>query len=97
MEDADDGFALYRAMTLRFPDPHDISANVLERIAQYCAFRAAEFRAENFVPAPLAETLAFNVRQEFGVELDLDADVLESRQPDTSRCAYAALRMDPER
>jgi hypothetical protein len=90
VEDAGDGFALYRAMTLRSPDPHDVSAKVLERIAQYCAFRAAEFRAENCVPALLSETLAFNVRQEFGVELDLDADVMASKRP-----VLADARMQP--
>jgi hypothetical protein len=90
VEDAGDGFARYRAMTLCSPDPHDVSPKVLERIAQYCAFRAAEFRAENCVPALLSETLAFNVRQEFGVELDLDADVMASKQP-----VLADARMQP--
>jgi hypothetical protein len=90
VEDADDGFALYRAMTLRSPHPKDVSAKVLERIAQYCTFRAAEFRAEACVPALLSETLVFNLRQEFGVELDLDADVMASKQP-----VLADARMQP--
>jgi hypothetical protein len=90
VEDAGDGFALYKTMTLRLPDPRDVSEKVLERIAHYCAFRAAEFRAENCVHALLSETLAFNVRQEFGAELNLDVDVMASKQP-----VLADARMQP--
>jgi hypothetical protein len=72
------------------PNPSHVSSDVLERIARYCAFRAAEFRVENHVPVPLSESLVFNVQQEFGVELVLDAEVLASEQS-----LLADARMQP--
>src|SRR5439155_22917716 len=62
---------------------------VLERMAQYCAFRAAEFGAGG-VPEPLAEMLRFNISREFQIELNLNLDAL---QP--SRLVVVDGRMQP--
>jgi len=67
----------------------EVDPIVLERIAQYCAFRAAEFGAGG-VPEPLAEMLRFNISREFQIELNLNLDAL---QP--SRLFVVDGRMQP--
>lgn len=56
----------------------DISQSLLDRIASYCAFRTGEFRLPNASPDPLAQMLTLNVEREFGVELQLRPEELES-------------------
>jgi hypothetical protein len=50
--------------------PSDLSIEVLDRIADYCAFRAHSFQAEP-QSAQLPEMLRFNLLQEMRVELDV--------------------------
>jgi hypothetical protein len=88
--DAGGGFALYTTVALRSPKSGSVSDEIVERIARYCTFRAVEFRVDDCASAPLAEMLRFNVQQEFGIELNFDAELLASSQP-----VLADARMQP--
>lgn len=67
VEDAGDGFAQYHVINGYYLDYVNISASALDRIAAYCAFRAAAFRVQQS-PEPLTEMVRFNLLQEFGLE-----------------------------
>ena len=63
------GFGVYPMLQGRYLSAHDTSETVLQRIAEYCAFRARELNA-NVTETPELETmLRFNTHEEFGVEL----------------------------
>ncbi|HZU44817.1 MAG TPA: hypothetical protein VE994_19210 [Terriglobales bacterium] len=63
-------------------DPSHISESLLNRLADYCAFRAREFRTHSRGnQANLAEMVRCNMREEFGFEPDLDDAVLECETP----------------
>lgn len=83
--DAGDGFLAYQTVEGRpLRKKEDLSASLLERIAQYCAFRASEFRLErpaSSAPNDLREMLEFNVQQEFGRDLKLEPDHLACTDP----------------
>jgi hypothetical protein len=87
--DAGDGFSCYAVAEATPMTAEDVDPIVLDRMAQYCAFRAAEFTADG-VPEPLAEMLRFNISREFQIELNLDLDAL---QP--SRLVVVDGRMQP--
>ncbi len=56
------------------PDRDALSREVLDRMADYCAFRASHLLSRDPQNAPEMETmLRFNVSQEFGVELEVPA------------------------
>lgn len=67
VEDAGDGFAQYHVLNGHCLDYVDISASALDRVAAYCTFRAATFRAPQ-VPGLLTEMVRFNLFQELGLE-----------------------------
>lgn len=64
------GFAEYGVLRGRPMRSSDASATVLDRVADYCAFRALEFAAPAGEPSQLEAMVRFNVREEFGVELN---------------------------
>jgi hypothetical protein len=88
--DAGDGFLAYAAVEGKPLRNDDLSASLLERMAEYCAFRVSEFRSEQSAPTELRQMLEFNVQQEFGQELKLDPDDLACTGP-----ALADGRMQP--
>src|SRR5256886_15961339 len=87
--DAGDGFSCYAVAEATPMLAEEVDPIVLERMAQYCAFRVAEFGAGG-VPAPLAEMLRFNISREIQIELNLNLDAL---QP--SRLVVVDGRMQP--
>ena len=87
--DAGDGFSCYVLAEAQPMTGEATDRVVLERIAQYCAFRAAEFGADG-APEPLAEMLRFNTSRELQIELNLNLDAL---QP--SRLVVVDGRMQP--
>ena len=76
IEDAGDGFSRYPVINGRSLHFNDVSESILERIARYCTFRSAEFRAEHDTPEPLAEMLRVNLVREFEWEIDFDPELL---------------------
>jgi hypothetical protein len=87
--DAGDGFSCYAVAEATPMTAEEVDSIDLDRMAQYCAFRAAEFGADG-VPEPLAEMLRFNISREFHIELNLNLDAL---QP--SRLVVVDGRMQP--
>jgi hypothetical protein len=79
--DAGDGFLAYTAVEGKPLRSDDLSASLLERMAEYCAFRISEFRCERSAPNELRQMLEFNVQQEVGTELKLDPDDLDCSAP----------------
>jgi hypothetical protein len=76
VSDAGGGFSCYAVADGVPMTGEEVDESVLERIAQYCAFRAAEFRVD-VKPEPLAEMLRFNVSREFQIELNLNLQALQ--------------------
>src|ERR1700693_5693469 len=66
---AGDGFSCYAIAEARPMTGEEADPIVLERIAQYCAFRYAEFGTEG-TPEPLAEMLRFNASRQFQIEVN---------------------------
>jgi len=58
-----------------------LTSSVLERMAEYCAFRARHFRVPRQHGNRLQQMLRFNVSQELGIELRDDLEGLESSTP----------------
>lgn len=82
VRDADDGFLAYELMRGTQPRIPDVDSSVLGRIADYCAFRHAEFFVNpSAQETQLREMLEFNVAQEFGIELVLPTDSLRTERP----------------
>ncbi len=65
-----DGFYSYPVIPGRVARVADASSDVLDRIAAYCAFRAAAFRTHQSDQRALEHMLAWNYQEEFGEELD---------------------------
>lgn len=70
-EEAGDGMIRYPFVEGRNLRSGDLSRDVLDRMAQYCAFRTTEFSVLESGAQQLAEMVRFNLQQEFGIELDL--------------------------
>jgi hypothetical protein len=79
--DAGDGFLAYEAIGGRSLSKEAVSISILERIAQYCAYRASQFPAHWTDSSELRRMLEFNIQQEFGHELKLTADDLITPSP----------------
>jgi hypothetical protein len=88
--DAGGGFLEYERLNGPVLRVQDISSSLLERVAQYCAFRISNFPAHNSGPAELGEMLEFNLRQEFGVEFAVPEGAFGACTP-----VYADGRMQP--
>jgi hypothetical protein len=86
---AGDGFSCYAVAEATPMMAEEADPIVLARIAQYCAFRATEFRTSGTLE-PLAEMLRFNISREFQIDLNLNLDAL---QP--SRLVVVDGRMQP--
>jgi adenine/guanine phosphoribosyltransferase-like PRPP-binding protein len=76
IEDVTDGYSAYRVISGRPLASSDISRELLEHLARYCAMRDSEFKNEPARPDPVADMVRFNVRQEFGLECHLTDDDL---------------------
>ena len=88
--DTGGGFLEYERLDGRALRAQDINSSLLERFAQYCAFRISNFPAPNSAPAELAQMLEFNLRQEFGWECSIPADAFATSTP-----VFADGRMQP--
>lgn len=81
VEDAGSGYFSYRRQSGLPATRMDVCPLMLDRLADYCAFRAAAFPQ----PAPSAHDLAamaaWNMHEEFGVAYDPQASDLEIRFP----------------
>lgn len=76
-----DGFAANPLMQGEILTSSELSQEVLERMAAYCAFRASAFRVHEARSADQIETmLRFNVAEEFGVELNGSLGPLRSER-----------------
>lgn len=76
------GFAAYPWIRSVPGDPSQLSQSLLDRLADYCAFRRREFRAgSSGSRSNLAEMVRCNVREEFGFEADLDDSAPGSETP----------------
>ena len=69
VRDNENGFTAYPMLTGTLLSPADITENLLECMAHYLAFRAAEFRAEFADQATLEQMTRFNFAQIAGHEL----------------------------
>lgn len=74
--DVGDGFSCYARAEVTPMTAEEVDPIVLDRMAQYCAFRASEFGADG-VPEPLEKMLRFNVSREFQIEINLNLDALQ--------------------
>lgn len=68
VEDAGEGFAVYEVLRGRPLSASDLTSQMLDRIAQYLAFRNSEFRVPSTNDAILAKMFSFNFELEFGQE-----------------------------
>jgi hypothetical protein len=81
ISDAGDGFLAYAAINGMPLRKQNVNAEILESIARYCAFRAAEFRCTGPASSELENMLVYNIQQEFGCELKLPLGQLSSVSP----------------
>jgi len=79
--DAQDGFSCYTVINGHPMSFVELSEDVLERIARYCAFRFSEFRAESNQCTSLPQMLESNLAREFHVELRKDSPILATELP----------------
>jgi hypothetical protein len=78
VSDAADGFVSYANIKGRSLRRDDVSDSVLERISQYCSYRASEFAGAAPRNSELSRMLEYDVQQEFGEGLKLDGGQLAS-------------------
>ena len=90
VSDAGGGFLEYERLQGRLLQVQDVSSSLLERMAQYCAFRQSNFPAHNSTPAQLSQMLEFNLRQEFGEEFTVPEGAFGTSTP-----VFADGRMQP--
>ena len=80
--DAGGGFLAYELVTGTRPRVAEVTTSMLQRIAEYCSFRYAEFGVPpSSQEAQLREMLEFNVAQEFGIQLTLPTDSFCTKRP----------------
>lgn len=79
--DANDGFLSYSLIQGRSMEPNDAKPEVLDRIAQYCAFRHREFSSASSGAPHLRPMLEFNITQEFGTTLSVPEDDFRQDRP----------------
>ncbi len=78
---AEDGFLSYELLRGRRLRRKDISAALLDHMAEYCAFRHTDFAVRSLQSSELRDMLQFNVGQEFGVSLSLPEEVFWTQHP----------------
>jgi hypothetical protein len=79
VDDAGDGMSCYEFVAGRPLHCSDLSTFVLDRIAEYCAFRAHEFIHRGVADGQFEEMVRFNLSQELGRDWPVGA---ESLRPD---------------
>ena len=72
---AEAGFGIYPMVQGESLLEGDLSSEVISRIAQYCAFRKAEFRCEQPSPKEMETMLRFNFEEEFGFEAQASLEI----------------------
>jgi hypothetical protein len=92
------GFGVYDFIPGRSLTPSDISPELLHRLAEYCAFRAREFRSDEISPE-LSTMAAWNWQCEFGAALapPLTLDVQTCVVTDSRMLPHEWLRADDGR
>ncbi len=90
VESAGDGMSAYAFISGSPLSRSDCSREVLDRLAQYCAFRFSVFRVDNADGRHLGEMARHNFEQEFGKQLALPSASLETSIP-----VLADARMQP--
>ena len=92
---AGNGFAAYTRIDGAPMKSHDLDTNMIETLARYCYFRQREVRTEVASLEPLCEMVRVNLREEFGVEHDLDdGEIVRPMIADARMTPYEWLR-DP--
>jgi hypothetical protein len=81
VEDAGDGMSCYEFVAGRPLDCSDLSTSVLDRVAEYCAFRAREFSHDSAADGQFEEMVRFNFSQESGRDWPFDAESLRTNHP----------------
>jgi len=81
VEDAGDGMSCYKFVAGRPLDCSELSTLVLDRIAEYCAFRAHEFRHHAVADGQFEEMVRFNVSQELGRDWPIVAQSFRTDHP----------------
>src|SRR5581483_11772075 len=66
VEEFDQGYVSYELVPGCPARPKDISTEILDRLAQYCAWREKEFTVSDRQAEDLGKMLACNLREEFG-------------------------------
>ena len=90
VEDARDGMSSYEFVPGKALAVPDLSTAVLDRMAEYCAFRAAALRSDHTLDGQLEEMVRFNYSQETGRECPVSPEIFRSV------CAVIAdARMSP--
>jgi hypothetical protein len=79
--DAGDGFLEYEWLHGKPVTTHALTASLLDRMAEYCAFRASNFVVRRDDDSDLLKMLKFNVQREFGLELRLADDAFAAAAP----------------
>ena len=90
VENAGDGMSAYAFISGTPLNESDCSSEVLDRLAEYCGFRFSEFRVGGADGRHLVEMARHNFEQEFGQELELPSESLETSNP-----VLADARMQP--
>jgi len=80
-ESAGDGMICYPIIRGHSLRADDVSTELLEHLARYCAFRAAELRMVNPPSSQLPAMLGFNALHEFGMEIGGEMDELSTGAP----------------
>jgi hypothetical protein len=81
LEASHEGMSAYRFVAGRPLSRSDVDELLLERIAEYCAFRASAFLGRGNSDLSLQEMMTFNYAQEFGKELHIPIGCLGSKRP----------------
>jgi hypothetical protein len=79
--DAGDGLLAYDFIRGKPLYASELSPEIIEHIARYCAFRLRAFPAMSSRQSPIGEMLRFNLAQEFGLEVGLQAEEFCSTNP----------------
>ena len=92
--DSNDGFARYEFLAARPLGARDLSRHILDHMAKYCAFRAAEFRTAKAPDQQLWEMVHANLHKEFGNSYD-SAECLRDEKLLGKRAVVVDGRMQP--
>ena len=90
VEDAGDGMSSYEFVPGRAMAASDLSTAVLDRIAEYCAFRVGALRSHRTPDGQFEEMVRFNYSQETGRECPVSPECFRSVCP-----VIADARMSP--